>query len=722
MLPMLFRTAVTICILTALTLPVVAGAASLYEVSDTSAWNIRINGATEGDWAGYGDPVIADVDGNGRNDLLIQSWWADRNGRDDSGSLYLLYDSLLDDYSGTGNAIDLFSTYNVRFDGASTTDYLSVSAVTVGDFDNDDAADILVGAYGADPYGRSGAGSLYVIDSNIFSGLTGTGNNIDMAASSSYTVRFDAAAAGDMLTFSNGLALADIDGNGNNDLLIGARDADNNGRTYSGSIYILYDSLLGAYSGTGTAVDLASTTLFNIRLDGSASTELFGNGPFVIEDFDDNDTPDLMLSAYGRDNTYADGGSVYFIKNELLDGLTGVGNIVDMASSTTFTTRYDMVSRHAIFGGDLGVGDFDDDGAPDLLVGAIGADHGGNTVQGTGWAYILKNTLIDDYTGTDNVVEIGTSSPTTNYNLRFLGEGITQHFGSSVAVADMDRDGADDFFLSGRFVEGETDESLGGTYFFDSDSFSGISGTGNDINITDVDAYAARWEGFTGSQFGQGTSVGDLNDDGRPDVVMEAYAVNVEGRNNAGTLYVVFNFPHTILASVASAETATTTYSLSGTADATGSVSAITGVEYALNSNSPDGTWTACTADDGTFDEAGPEAFTCSLSGVSEGSHTIYLRAYDENGWYTDQSDYGSQILTADFTPEEEEEEENNGGGGGGGGGSSRAPSNDIEVFDLGSLTPGEREELLEELKQAVIALMMQLIELLREEIESMTA
>ncbi|GMU74023.1 MAG: hypothetical protein AMXMBFR44_2220 [Candidatus Campbellbacteria bacterium] len=704
--------------------PLSAFAAATHITSDATAWNIRIDGATEGDWTGYSDPVIADLDGNGRNDILLQSWWDDNNGRSNSGSLHVLFDSLLDDYTGTGNTIDLFAStsYNIRFDGAAADDYFSISGAKVADVDGDDAPDLLVAGYGVDPNGRSSAGALYLIDSSIFSGLTGTGNTVDMSASSSYTIRFEGAAANDMLAFTQGLAVADLDGVGGNDLLIGARDADNNGRTYSGSIYIFYDSLLDDYVGTGNTVDLASTTLFNIRLDGSESTELFGNGPLIIEDFDGNDTLDLMLPAYGRDNVEADGGSVYFIRNELLDAYAGVGNIVDLNASSTVSTRYDMISRHAVFGGSIAAGDFDDDGATDILVGANGADHGGNTVRGTGWTYLINNDLIDDYVGTDNVVELGTSSPTTNYNLRFIGASLTQHLGTSLTVADMDRDGVDDFFISGRFPEGETNESLGAVYYIDNDSFASTTGTGNDITITDADAYAARWEGISGSFFAQGMTAGDLNNDGRPDIAMVAYAADVSGRTDAGSTFIVFNFPHTVAPTVASAETDITSYDLTGTADASNSASDIAGVEYAFSSN-PDGTWTACDAGDGAYNETN-EAFICSLSGLAEGSYTIYLRAYDENGWYTDQSDYGSQALIVNFTPDEEEEEEDDGGGGGGGGGSSRRAeevTGPLDVTDISALSPEDRARMIEEIKTALIALIMQLIEELQKQIAALS-
>lgn len=74
--------------------------------------------------------------------------------------------------------------------------------------------------------------------------------------------------------------------------------------------------------------------------------------------------------------------------------------------------------------------------------------------------------------------------------------------------------------------------------------------------------------------------------------------------------------------------TSDTTPVLVGTAvDAAGAT--ITAVQFQVDSTS--GSWSTCTADDGTYDESS-ESFTCSvLIELSAGSHTIYARSTDSN-------------------------------------------------------------------------------------------
>lgn len=88
------------------------------------------------------------------------------------------------------------------------------------------------------------------------------------------------------------------------------------------------------------------------------------------------------------------------------------------------------------------------------------------------------------------------------------------------------------------------------------------------------------------------------------------------------------------------------TPTLSGTAtDTLGTVSA---VQFQMDSTS--GSWTACTADDGSFDEAS-EAFTCTVaSALSDGSHTIYVRSTDSNSNTTSNADASTDSFTIDTT------------------------------------------------------------------------
>ncbi|KKU95611.1 MAG: Hemagglutinin/hemolysin-related protein [Candidatus Amesbacteria bacterium GW2011_GWB1_48_13] len=88
------------------------------------------------------------------------------------------------------------------------------------------------------------------------------------------------------------------------------------------------------------------------------------------------------------------------------------------------------------------------------------------------------------------------------------------------------------------------------------------------------------------------------------------------------------------------------TPTLTGTAtEAIGTVSA---VQFQMDSTA--GSWSSCTADDGTFDEAS-ETFSCTVSSaLSDGSHTMYVRATDSNGNTTAGGSESSDTFTVDAT------------------------------------------------------------------------
>ena len=121
--------------------------------------------------------------------------------------------------------------------------------------------DFIIGADEADPNSRSNAGAAYV----IFGRAAGW-SDIDLASSTDFVsgttgFRIEGAAAGDDLgnSVSN---LGDINGDGIDDFIIGAQNADPNSRTDSGAAYVIFGRAAGS---TWPDIDLASSYRFCIR-------------------------------------------------------------------------------------------------------------------------------------------------------------------------------------------------------------------------------------------------------------------------------------------------------------------------------------------------------------------------------------------------------------------------------------------------------------------------
>ena len=675
-----------------------------YDIDTSTNWNIRIDGAVAGNWAGYGQPILADVDGNGKEDILIKSWFASNNGRATSGSLWIIYDSILDDYTGTGNTIDLAdsSKWNIRIDGAVAGDFLSIAGVQVADINNDGSQDVLVSAYAADNR-EANTGSLYVLYGTLLDDYTGTGNTIDMADSSNWNVRYDGSEASEQLTLLDALEVGDVNNNNAPDLLVGSRTALKNSRADSGSVYVIYDDILDDYTGTGNIINLATTTNWNIRYDGAVTDDFLSNDILAPTDFDGNGLADLMIGAYAKNTTEADAGSVYYIPDSLIDDYTGTGNIVDMASSTNWRVRYDGDSYHGVFGAGLDTGDLDGDGKADLLIAANDSNNDGMLgVSGRGWAFAVLGSSIDDYTGTGNVVGMGTS---TNYFLRIAGETLKQNMGQNPSFVDVDGDGLTDILTRAQFPEESTaDNTVGVVHIFEGGGvLSGITGTGTEIVVDGSDKYDRRYVGTSGYYLGQdGLKAGDLNDDGRMDLVISARGASFNSRASSGSTWIIYNFPHSLTATGDASLGNGSEYTVSGSVSASDSATTVTSVEYRVDDTTPTAEWTACTADDASFDET-TEDYTCTIPSLSLGSHTVYVRAEDSNGAYTLQDNYASQVVAIESSGLSQRTPQQGQGGSSSSGLVSKKTSDDEHEEDdsqerESNTTTQLRDELLEQL------------------------
>ncbi len=131
----------------------------------------------------------------------------------------------------TGTQVELSAfgpdagTLGFVINGAAAGDYSGASVSSAGDVNGDGLDDLIVGAPGADQSGTTtGAGKSYV----VFGKTTGT--SVDLSAIASGTGGFviNGASAFDRSGYSVSSA-GDVDGDGLDDLIVGAPFADPNG-------------------------------------------------------------------------------------------------------------------------------------------------------------------------------------------------------------------------------------------------------------------------------------------------------------------------------------------------------------------------------------------------------------------------------------------------------------------------------------------------------------
>jgi len=148
-----------------------------FDVDDVNGRNgFVIVGENPGDEAGHVVGRAGDVNGDGRDDLLISAPFHDTQGVTDSGRVYIVYGAT--SYPAQIDLSTLSPSTGVVLDAARLNGELGYSATGLGDFNADGFDDIAIGAFGVDPTTRLAAGegsAIYVVY-----GAPGLGARIDL--------------------------------------------------------------------------------------------------------------------------------------------------------------------------------------------------------------------------------------------------------------------------------------------------------------------------------------------------------------------------------------------------------------------------------------------------------------------------------------------------------------------------------------------------------------
>jgi FG-GAP repeat protein len=342
--------------------------ATKIDLAALGARGFRIDGVVETGLPGLPVASAGDVNGDGRADVLLGASSADKNGRRNSGSAYVVFGK-----SDT-TSVDLaaLGARGFRIDGAAANDEAGDSVAGAGDVNGDGRADVLVGAPGASNNGRN-SGSAYVVF-----GKTGTAS-VDLAALGARGFRMDGAAGRPRgLADSAGRSVAgigDMNGDGRADVLVGAPDASNNGRELSGSAYVVFGQA------SATTIDLAALGARGFRIDGAADTESAGSAVACAGDVNGDGRADVLVGAGEADNNALNAGSAYVVF-----GKTDPTK-VDLAALGAGGFRIDGTFEEDGAGDSVaGIGDMNGDGRADVLVGS-GASH--NRRMNSGSAYVV---------------------------------------------------------------------------------------------------------------------------------------------------------------------------------------------------------------------------------------------------------------------------------------------------------------------------------------------
>ncbi|HCQ65145.1 MAG TPA: hypothetical protein DIU07_08285 [Rhodobacteraceae bacterium] len=448
------------------------------------------------------------------------------------------------------SALESDDGFTIKGDAPGDNAGWSVSGA--GDVNGDGIADFIVGAPDGDDRGLS-AGEAYVVFGRDVAGGAAAFGTIDLSDLDPADGFIIQGAGRNDLDYPDDIGsrtgvsvsgVGDVNGDGIDDLIVGAPDMELGYEQRGGAYLIFGRDVAGGAAAFGTidvdTLDPADGIFFrgNVDYDLPYAFDREGYSVSGAGDVNGDGFADLIIGAPLGDRGGFGAGEAYVIYGGDLAakaGSSGSIRLYSLSLSNGFIIRGDA-SRDAAAASVSDAGDVNGDGIADLIVGAPGGDDGG---ADAGEAYVVFGRDVSGGADAFTTIDLSDLDPADGFIIQ--GDASGDGAGSEVSAAgDVNGDGIADLIV-GAYQGDDAGDNAGEAYVvFGRD----VAGGADAFGTIDLSALAPsdgfiiqgdRKQDLAGSSV---SSAGDVNGDGIDDLIVGAPGADkayvVYGRDVAG--------------------------------------------------------------------------------------------------------------------------------------------------------------------------------------------